>query len=54
MANALEPGAGLHLTESASEVNTGLNTSALNAKDVITHAFPTVQVLVLKGLEGLS
>jgi Na+/H+-dicarboxylate symporter len=41
MANALEPGAGLHLTESASEVNTGLNTSALNARDVITHAFPT-------------
>ena len=41
MANALEPGAGLHLNESASEVNTGLNTSALNARDVITHAFPT-------------
>ena len=41
MANVLEPGAGLHLTESASEVNTGLNTSALNARDVITHAFPT-------------
>jgi Na+/H+-dicarboxylate symporter len=41
MANVLEPGAGLHLTESASEVNTGLNTSALNARDVITHAIPT-------------
>ncbi|MFC5430715.1 dicarboxylate/amino acid:cation symporter [Paraburkholderia denitrificans] len=41
MANLLQPGAGLHLTESAAEVNTGLNTSGLNAKDVITHAFPT-------------
>ncbi|MPW21830.1 cation:dicarboxylase symporter family transporter [Paraburkholderia sp. CNPSo 3157] len=41
MANALEPGAGLHLTENSSEVNTGLNTAALNVKDVITHAFPT-------------
>ncbi|MEX3957714.1 dicarboxylate/amino acid:cation symporter [Trinickia sp. EG282A] len=41
MANLLEPGTGLHLTASASEANTGLNTSALNAKDVITHAFPT-------------
>ena len=41
MANALEPGAGLHLSEGAAEVATGLNTSALNAKDIITHAFPT-------------
>ncbi|RXV65980.1 dicarboxylate/amino acid:cation symporter [Burkholderia stabilis] len=41
MANALEPGAGLHLTDTAGEVNTGLNTAALNARDVITHAFPT-------------
>jgi Na+/H+-dicarboxylate symporter len=41
MANVLQPGAGLHLTESSSEVNTGLNTAALNVKDVITHAFPT-------------
>ena len=41
MANALEPGIGLHLTDSSSEVNTGLNTAALNVKDVITHAFPT-------------
>jgi len=41
MANVLEPGAGLHLTESASEVNTGLNTSALNAREVIIHAFQT-------------
>ncbi|MBN3761445.1 dicarboxylate/amino acid:cation symporter [Burkholderia sp. Ac-20365] len=41
MANVLEPGAGLHLTDTASETNTGLNTAALNVKDVITHAFPT-------------
>ena len=41
MANALQPGAGLNLTATAGEVNTGLNTAALNARDVITHAFPT-------------
>ncbi|WP_321956262.1 dicarboxylate/amino acid:cation symporter [Paraburkholderia bannensis] len=41
MANLLEPGAGLHLTDTSGEVSTGLNTSALNVKDVITHAFPT-------------
>jgi Na+/H+-dicarboxylate symporter len=41
MANVLAPGAGMHLTASAAEASTGLNTSALNAKDVITHAFPT-------------
>ena len=41
MANALQPGAGLNLVASAGEVNTGLNTAALNARDVITHAFPT-------------
>ena len=41
LANLLQPGAGLHLVESAGEVSTGLNTSALNVKDVITHAFPT-------------
>ncbi|MFL9988940.1 dicarboxylate/amino acid:cation symporter [Paraburkholderia sediminicola] len=41
MANALHPGAGLHLTESASEASAGLTTSALNARDVIIHAFPT-------------
>lgn len=35
MANVLEPGAGLHLTASGGDVNTGLNTSALNAKDVM-------------------
>jgi Na+/H+-dicarboxylate symporter len=41
MANALQPGVGLHLTEGAAEVNTGLNTGGLNVKDVVTHAFPT-------------
>ena len=41
MANTLAPGAGLHLTDSATEANVGLNTAALNVKDVITHAFPT-------------
>ena len=41
MSNALEPGVGLHLTEGSSEVNSGLNTAALNVKDAITHAFPT-------------
>lgn len=41
MANLLQPGAGLHLTETSAEVSTGLNTSGLNVKDVITHAFPT-------------
>jgi Na+/H+-dicarboxylate symporter len=65
MANALQPGAGLHLTESAAEVSTGLNTSALNAKDVITHAFPTsvldamarndiLQILVFSVFLGLA
>ena len=41
MANALQPGAGLHLTDGAGQVSTGLNTAALNVKDVVTHAFPT-------------
>ncbi|KWC76376.1 dicarboxylate/amino acid:cation symporter [Burkholderia cepacia] len=41
MANALQPGAGLNLAEPADEANLGLNTAALNARDVITHAFPT-------------
>ncbi|UTV60611.1 dicarboxylate/amino acid:cation symporter [Burkholderia arboris] len=41
MANALQPGAGLNLAETAGEANLGLNTAALNARDVITHAFPT-------------
>jgi len=65
LANLLQPGAGLHLVESAAEVNTGLNTSALNVKDVITHAFPTslldamarndiLQILVFSVLLGLA
>ncbi|MBR7974123.1 dicarboxylate/amino acid:cation symporter [Burkholderia vietnamiensis] len=41
MANTLQPGVGLHLTDGGAEVHTGLNTAALNVKDVITHAFPT-------------
>ncbi|WP_277188715.1 dicarboxylate/amino acid:cation symporter [Caballeronia sp. BR00000012568055] len=41
MANLLQPGAGLHLSVGSEEVNTGLNTAALNVKDVVTHAFPT-------------
>ncbi|CAG9203654.1 Sodium:dicarboxylate symporter [Paraburkholderia sabiae] len=65
LANLLQPGAGLHLVESAAEVNTGLNTSALNVKDVITHAFPTslldamarndiLQILVFSVFLGLA
>ncbi|WP_118179847.1 dicarboxylate/amino acid:cation symporter [Paraburkholderia phosphatilytica] len=65
LANVLQPGAGLHLTDSAAEVSTGLNTSALNAKDVITHAFPTslldamarndiLQILVFSIFLGLA
>jgi Na+/H+-dicarboxylate symporter len=41
LANALQPGAALHMVVSGSDVNTGLNTAGLNFKDVITHAFPT-------------
>ncbi len=41
LANALHPGAGLHLVAGAGEESTGLNTAALNVKDVVTHAFPT-------------
>ncbi|MEP9327116.1 dicarboxylate/amino acid:cation symporter [Paraburkholderia phymatum] len=65
LANLLQPGAGLHLIESAGEVNTGLNTSALNVKDVITHAFPTslldamarndiLQILIFSVFLGLA
>ena len=65
LANLLQPGAGLHLVENAGEVSTGLNTSALNVKDVITHAFPTslmdamarndiLQILVFSVLLGLA
>ena len=41
LANVLQPGAGLHMVASGSDVNTGLNTAGLNFKDVVTHAFPT-------------
>ncbi len=41
LANALQPGSGLHLVASAGEGVAGLDTSALNVKDVVTHAFPT-------------
>lgn len=41
LANALQPGAGLHLAAGAGEGVAGLNTAALNVKDVVTHAFPT-------------
>jgi len=41
LANALQPGAGLHMVASGSDVNTGLNTAGLNFKDIVTHAFPT-------------
>lgn len=41
LANTLQPGAGLHLVAGAGEGASGLNTAALNVKDVVTHAFPT-------------
>ena len=41
LANALQPGAGLHMVANGSDVNSGLNTAGLNFKDVVTHAFPT-------------
>jgi Na+/H+-dicarboxylate symporter len=41
LANVLQPGAGLHMAASGSDVNTGLNTAGLNFKDIVTHAFPT-------------
>ena len=40
LANALQPGAGLHMTQTSSDVATGLNTAGLNFKDFVTHAFP--------------
>lgn len=65
LANVLQPGAGLHMTADASDVNTGLNTAALNFKDIVTHAFPTslldamarndiLQILVFSLLFGLA
>jgi Na+/H+-dicarboxylate symporter len=64
-ANLLQPGAGLHMVAGAGEVNTGLNTAALNFKDVLTHAFPTslldamarndiLQILVFSIFLGLA
>ena len=41
LANALRPGAGLHLVAGAAAVSTGLNTSGLNVCDVVTHIVPT-------------
>ncbi|BBU30908.1 C4-dicarboxylate ABC transporter [Burkholderia sp. THE68] len=41
LANLLQPGAGLHMTQTSADVATGLNTSGLNFKDFVTHAFPT-------------
>ncbi len=41
LANVLQPGAGLHLVASTTEVNTGLDTAGLTAKNILTHAFPT-------------
>jgi Na+/H+-dicarboxylate symporter len=39
--NLLQPGAGLHLAASGAPVDTGLNTSGLNVRDVVTKVFPT-------------
>ena len=41
LANAFQPGAGLHLAAAAAPVNTGLNTAGLNVRDVVTHIVPT-------------
>jgi Na+/H+-dicarboxylate symporter len=41
LANLLQPGAGLHMVQTSSDVSTGLNTAGLNFKDFVTHAFPT-------------
>ncbi|WP_454691296.1 dicarboxylate/amino acid:cation symporter [Achromobacter aloeverae] len=65
MANLTQPGAALHLTAGAGEVNTGLNTAGLNVRDVVTHAFPTsvldamarndiLQILVFSVFFGLA
>jgi Na+/H+-dicarboxylate symporter len=65
LANVLQPGAGLHVVASGSDVNTGLNTAGLNFKDIVTHAFPTslldamarndiLQILVFSMFFGLG
>jgi Na+/H+-dicarboxylate symporter len=64
LANLLQPGAGLHLTQTSADVSTGLNTAGLNFKDFVTHAFPTsivdamarndiLQILVFSVLFGV-
>ncbi|NPT61891.1 dicarboxylate/amino acid:cation symporter [Paraburkholderia elongata] len=64
LANLLQPGAGLHMVPSNSDVATGLNTAGLNFKDFVTHAFPTsildamarndiLQILVFSVLFGV-
>ena len=66
MANLLAPGAGMNLMESiGGVVNTGLDTAGLNARDIITHTFPTslfdamarndiLQILVFSIFFGLA
>ncbi|WLE61704.1 dicarboxylate/amino acid:cation symporter [Burkholderia plantarii] len=64
-ANLLQPGAGLHLTAGADDTVAGLDTAALNVRDVLTHAFPTslldamarndiLQILVFSVFFGLG
>jgi len=64
LANVLQPGTGLHMTQTSSDVATGLNTAGLNFKDFVTHAFPTsiidamarndiLQILVFSVLFGI-
>ncbi|MGF6962083.1 dicarboxylate/amino acid:cation symporter [Paraburkholderia youngii] len=64
LANLLQPGAGLHMAQTSADVATGLNTSSLNFKDFVTHAFPTsiidamarndiLQILVFSVLFGI-
>lgn len=65
LANLFQPGAGLHMVAHGTNVSTGLNTSGLNVKDVVTHAFPTslldamarndiLQILVFSVFFGLA
>ncbi|MFM0738743.1 dicarboxylate/amino acid:cation symporter [Paraburkholderia xenovorans] len=65
LANLTQPGAGLHMVAGSGDVNTGLNTSGLNFRDVLTHAFPTslldamarndiLQILVFSVFFGLG
>ena len=64
LANLLQPGSGLHMVQTSSDVSTGLNTAGLNFKDFVTHAFPTsildamarndiLQILVFSVLFGV-